>query len=146
MNSSANPRPETTSRFIKEHEVTLTRLKEELAKAMIDAKLGQDGSLFVYDTTLSSPVWIEINPNRKRITFKTWDLAPPCSSEVEALRAVNDANAYLELVQFHFDLGKVWGCYWISYVDGISVRQFIKTLHWFDKSFREGMKFEPARV
>ncbi len=105
---------------------------------MIDAKFDSVGDLLVEDSAFNGLVWIEINPDRKLITFKTWDHAPPVDGQLDALRWVNGANERLELVQFHFAEGKVWGYHWMSYDDGLSIRQLVKTLHYFDKAFKEG--------
>jgi hypothetical protein len=113
---------------------------------MIDAEFDSVGELLVEDPAFSVPVWIEINPDRKLITPKTSDLAPPVNGQMEALRWVNAANEWLELVQFHFEQGKVWGYHWMSYDEGLSLRQFIKTLRCFDRNFKEGMTSEFAHV
>lgn len=79
-----------------------------------------------------------------KITFKTF--APTCKNAVDALRWVNHANERLEHVQFHFAQAKVWGYHWMTYVDGLSIRQLITTLRCFSAGFREGIMIEPEHA
>ena len=61
----------------------------------------------------------------------------------EALNWVNAANARMALVQFHIADGRIWGYHWISYIDGLNIRQLINTLRRFSTGFKEGVLIEP---
>jgi hypothetical protein len=56
-----------------ENHVTIETLKEILDAAHHDCEVMVDGTLCMSGTDLPRPVWITINPDRKHLTFSTYD-------------------------------------------------------------------------
>ena len=105
----------------------------------------EEGGLLVEDT-LDWPVWIAIDPDEKLVILKSCRVADIFANWPEALTWVNAANTRMALVQFHIAAGRIWGHHWMSYVDGLNIRQLIKTLRRFSNGFKEAVMIEPEHA
>jgi hypothetical protein len=108
-----------------ENHVTIETLKEILDAAHHDCEVMVDGTLCMSGTDLPRPVWITINPDRKHLTFSTYDWPPPYKNGADLLALVNALNATSELVKFHVADGNLYGEHMLTYTDGLIVKQFV---------------------
>lgn len=111
--------------------------------SFIDTEFDEDEGGLRAEDTLDWPVWIAIDPYEKLLILKTCRVADIFANWREAASWVNAANARMALVQFHIADARIWGYHWISYIDGLNIRQLIKTLRRFSTGFKEGVLIEP---
>ena len=122
--------------------MTLAHVSKALCALTVDAEMDEDGELLVEETPLEWPVWIGLDRDKKLITLRTCQRCDQFGSSREALMWVNEANARMELVQFHIAEGLIWGYYWISYEGGLSIRPLINTLRTFRTAFEKAVMSE----
>ena len=129
---------------LSEREVTLAHVSKALYALTVDAEMDEDGELLVEETPLEWPVWIGLDRDKKLITLRTCQRTDQFENWREALAWVNEANARMELVQFHIAEGLIWGYYWINYEGDLSIRPLINTLRTFRTAFEIAVKSDPA--
>lgn len=115
----------TSARVLDENHVALETLKKILDAAHHDCEVMVDGTLCVSGTDLPRPVWIAINPDRKHLTFSTYDRPPRYQTEEDLLALVNALNANVEFIQFYVVDGKLFGEYTLTYTGGLIIKQFV---------------------
>ena len=129
--------PDVTPATIAEDEVTITRLSGLLEAAFIDHTIDEDGDIYVTDG-VDFPLWVQIDTDRKLLELCTC-YSVDDQQAANWVNRVNDMNREIMVSQFCYRCDAVWGSYWMTYVGGLSVRQFVKMLRAFSGAFQAGV-------